>query len=103
MAYEQFLLDGTSVTVYSHEEWFRLFSEHCWKKYQADGESTGEYCCGYHWCCNECEQRHASGCDDCVQTMIDILESFGYKIDYSDVDFDALEERIRKLYEKSRD
>ena len=35
--------------------------------------------------------------------MIDILESFGYKIDYSDVNFDALEEQIRKLYEKSRD
>lgn len=99
MPYEQLLLDGSSVTVYSPKEWFKLWSEHCYKQYEKDGELTGLYCCGYHWCCDECEMKHACGCDDCVQTMIDILESFGFKPDYSDIDFDALEERIKKMYE----
>lgn len=99
MPYEQLLLDGSSVTVYTPKEWFKLWSEHCFKQYKEDGELTGLYCCGYHWCCDECEMKHACGCDDCVQTMIDILKSFGYEPDYSDTDFDALEERIKQMYE----
>ena len=99
MAYEQLLLDGTSATVYTSKEWFDLFTEHCNKIYFERGSETGEYCCGYHWCCNECEAKICNCCADCVQTMIDILKSFGYNPDYSDTDFDALEERIRKLYE----
>lgn len=95
----QYLLDGSSVTVYSPQEWFDLFVDHCNNVYAKEGNRTGKYCCGYHWCCNECKQELSYGCADCVQTMINILESFGYKIDYSDIDFDALEERIRKLYE----
>ena len=36
MAYEQLLLDGSSVTVYTPEEWFKMWSEHCYKKYHEE-------------------------------------------------------------------
>ena len=99
MAYEQLLLDGSSVTVYSPQEWFELFTKHCNKIFFERGDRTGEYCCGFHWCCNECEQKHSCGCADCVQTMIDILKSFGYEPDYSDINFKRFERRVRALYE----
>ena len=99
MAYEQMLLDGSCVTVYSKQEWFDLFVKHCNEICEERGGRTGEYCCGYHWCCNECEAKLCNGCADCVKTIIDIYESFGGVVDYTDIDFEVFEESVRKLYE----
>ena len=42
-----------------------------------------------------------NGCADCVATIIEIYESFGYEIDRSDIDFDNFEKRARELYESN--
>lgn len=96
---EQLLLNGKSIKVYSRKEWFDMFTEHCNKIYEERGSLTGEYCCGYHWCCNECKNEICNCCADCVQTIIDIYESFGYQIDTSDIDFDSFEKKAREIYE----
>lgn len=98
---EQLLLAGSVIKIYSRQEWFDMFVEHCNKIYKERGNDTGEYCCGYHWCCNECEAKLCNCCADCAQTIIDIYESFGYKIDQSDIDFDEFEKRVRELYESN--
>lgn len=98
---EQLLLNGETVKIYSPQEWFDMFVEHCDKIYEERGSGTGEYCCGFHWCCDKCKQELCNGCADCVQTMIDIYESFGYQIDRSDIDFDDFEKRARELYESN--
>ena len=98
---EQLLLNGDIVKIYSSKEWFDMFVEHCNKIYEDRGSETGEYCCGYHWCCNECKAKLCNGCADCVQTIIDIYESFGYQIDRSDIDFEKFEKRARELYESN--
>ena len=101
MSYEQLLLNGESITIYTEKEWFELFTNYCQKIYEERGDETGEYCCGYHWCCDECEQKYCCGCEDCVQTIIDIAKSFNIEIDRSDIDFEAFEERIKKCYENN--
>ena len=101
MPYEQLLLNGESITVYTEKEWFDMFANYCQKNYEERGSLTGEYCCGCHWCCSECEQKHCCGSQDCAQTIIDIAKSFNIEIDRSDIDFEAFEERIKKHYENT--
>lgn len=101
MPYEQLLLNGKTITIYTEKEWFELFTNYCQKIYEERGDLTGDYCCGYHWCCDECEQKHCCGCEDCVQTIIDIAKSFNIEIDRSDINFEKFEERIKKYYENS--
>lgn len=98
---EQLLLNGDVVKIYSQKEWFDMFTEHCNDIYFKRGDKTGEYCCGYHWCCDKCKQEIGNGCADCVATIIEIYESFGYEIDRSDIDFDNFEKRARELYESN--
>lgn len=99
---EQILLDGTTIKVYSYQEWFEMFSKYCYGKYESDGQVTGQYCCGYHWCCNVCRQKHQCGCDDCVQTIVDILEEHNVTIVTSDLDFESWENKAKALYEEKR-
>lgn len=94
---EQLLLNGDIVKIYSSKEWFDMFTEHCNKIYEERGSMTGEYCCGYHWCCNECKGELCYGCADCVATIISILEENGVEIDYSNLDFDYWERKARDL------
>ena len=98
---EQLLLNGDIVKIYSPKEWFDMFVEHCNKIYEKEGHFNGKYCCGFHWCCKECRNEICNGCADCVQTIIDIYESFGYQVDRSDIDFDKFEKRVRELYESN--
>lgn len=76
-----------------------MFAEHCHKIYEERGDTTGEYCCGYHWCCDECKGELCNGCADCAATIIEIYKSFGFEIDRSDIDFDNFEKRAKELYE----
>ena len=95
--YEQLLLNGQSITVYSFQEWFDMFVKHCNKIYFERGDSTGEYCCGYHWCCDECEQELCNGCADCVATIVKILKEHDIKIITSDIDFEKWEKLAEEL------
>lgn len=97
---EQLLLNGEIVKIYSPKEWFDMFTEHCNKIYFERGSFTGEYCCGFHWCCNECENKICNCCADCAATIIAIYKSFGYQIDRSDIDFERFEKKAKKLYEQ---
>lgn len=100
MSYSQILLNGKEITVYSEKEWFDLFTAYCEEIYHEKGESTGIYCCGYHWCCDECKCQLNHGCQDCVQTIIDIAESLDINIDRSDLNFQKFEEMVYKAYKK---
>ena len=102
MSYKQMLLNGKTITICSEKEWFDKFVKYCEKIYHKRGELTGEYCCGYHWCCDECEQKHCCGCQDCVQTIIDIAESLGIMIDRSNLNFKKFEEKVEKAYEERK-
>lgn len=95
--YKQLLLNGSEATVYSFKEWFDMFVEHCNKIYFERGERTGEYCCGYHWCCDKCKQQLCNMCADCVATIVQILNDNGVTIYTSDIDFNKWEERAEKL------
>jgi len=95
------LFGGEPTPIYTKKEWLDMFVEHCNKIYEERGGKTGEYCCGYHWCCDECKMKLCNGCADCVATIIKIYESFGYEIDSSDIDFDNFEQRARELYESN--
>ena len=49
------LFGGKPIEIHTEQEWFDAFVEHCNKIYFEKGDKTGLYCCGYHWCCDECE------------------------------------------------
>lgn len=97
---EQILLDGSVQKVYSKDEWISMCGEYFDKIFEEKGDMTGLYCCGYHWCCDECVQEICRGCADCALTMYKIYESFGYEVDRSDLDFAKFENRTKELYEK---
>ena len=98
---EQILLDGSVEKIYSKKEWLHMFADHCQKILDERGEYTGEYCCGYHWCCDKCKCELCEGCLDCAATMYEIYESFGHTVDRSNLDFDKFEERAKELYESN--
>ena len=91
-------------TDYQVRKWTRKYVEYCDRICQERGSSfTGEYCCGYHWCCDKCKQTLCNGCADCVHTIKQIARELQIKIDYSDFDFEKLERRIREAYEKYKE
>lgn len=100
MSYKQILLNDKTITIYSEKEWFDKFVKYCDKIYNKRGQLTGEYCCGYHWCCDKCETNLCCGCADCVQTIIDIAKTLDIYIDRSDLNFQKFEDYVRKSYER---
>lgn len=66
----------------SKHEWREKFNKHC---ISMMGDYEPYYCCGYHWCCNECYCMFEDGCMDCVITIEMILQRNGYRIDYENV------------------
>lgn len=93
------LFGGEPIEIHTAQEWFDAFNEHCNKIHEERGIYNGEYCCGYHWCCDECECKLCNGCADCVQTIKDILEKNDIKIDYNDFDFEYWERKAKEVYE----
>ena len=85
-------------TDYQVRKWTKKYVEYCDHVYQERGAYTGEYCCGYHWCCDECKQTLCKGCADCVHTIKQIARELQIKIDYFDFDFEKLERRIYEAY-----
>ena len=90
-------------TAYQVRKWTKKYIEYCNQVYQERGDYTGEYCCGYHWCCDECRHTLCNGCADCVHTIKRIGRELGINIDYLDFDFDKLECRIHEAYKKRKD
>lgn len=87
---------------YPFSKWFRKFVDHCNKLYSKYSEMDGRYCCGYHWCCDECDMRLCNGCADCARTMVEIYRSYGLEVNTNDRDFEKFEETVRKLYERDK-
>ena len=85
-------------TDYQVRKWTKEYVEYCSHIYQERGDSTGEYCCGYHWCCDECRHSLCDGCADCVHTIKNIARKLGIKINNLDFDFDKQERRIQEAY-----
>ena len=83
-------------------KWTKKYKIHCEKIYHEEGDMNGSYCCGYHWCCNECECKLHNGCADCVHTIKTIAKELGIKINYLDYDFKKIEEEIKKTYYASK-
>ena len=84
------------------QKWTKLYKKYCEKIYDERGGNTGEYCCGYHWCCDECYGTLQNGCSDCVHTIKQIAKELGIEIDYNNFDFEKIEKEIEKAYERSR-
>ena len=93
---------GPTYSDYQVRKWTKKYVEYCNSVYQDRGDSTGEYCCGYHWCCDECRQTLCKGCADCVHTIKQIARELQIEIDYSDFDFENLEWRIFEAYARSK-
>ena len=85
-------------TDYQVRKWTKKYVEYCNRVFDERGDSTGEYCCGYHWCCDECRQTLCNGCADCVHTIKKIVRELQIKIDYFDFGFEKLERRIYEAY-----
>ena len=84
------------------QKWIRKFTKHCDEIYLKEGDLTGHYCCGYHWCCDKCYGKFMRGCRDCVATIEDILTKHYGAIDYEDYDFEKWEKLAYDLYIKCR-
>ena len=84
------------------QKWIRKFTAYCDKIYEERGSISGVYCCGYHWCCNECYCKFAKGCRDCVATIEEILKKHHIAIDYSNYDFYEWEKLAYALYAKKK-
>lgn len=91
------LFGGKPTEIHTKDEWFEAFTRYCDQIHEEQGEMTGAYCCGYHWCCNQCEMNLCCGCADCVATIVSILEENGIYIDYNDFDFEYWERRAEQL------
>lgn len=91
------LFGGKPTEIHTKEEWFEAFTKYCNEIYDREGDSTGKYCCGYHWCCDKCEMNICCGCADCVATIVSILEENGIEIDYNNFDFEYWERRAEEL------
>ena len=85
-------------TDYQVRKWTKKYVEYCDRVYHERGAYSREYCCGCHWCCDECGCRLCRGCADCVHTIKQIAKKLQIKIDYSDFDFDKQERRIYEAY-----
>lgn len=85
-------------TAYQIKKWTKKYVEYCNRVYEECGGSTGEYCCGYHWCCDECRATLCNECADCVHTIKKIARELQIEIDYLDFDFEKLERRIYEAY-----
>lgn len=71
--------------------WYKKFVEWCQEEYNKYGSLQGRFCCGYEWCCDLCKQGKMCGCEDCAETIINILEENNILIDYNDYDFEKWE------------
>lgn len=89
-------------TDYQIRKWTKKYNEYCNRVFDERGDASGVYCCGYHWCCDECRMTLCNGCRDCVHTVKQIARDLQIKIDYSDFDFEKFERRIYEAYAKSK-
>ena len=87
---------------YQKRKWFNKFAQYCQDIYEEKGSLTGLYCCGYHWCCDECYGTLCNGCRDCVKTMKTILKEHNVFIDYNDYDFAKWERIAKETYYKAK-
>ena len=83
-------------------EWTKAFVERCNEIYFKEGDMYGTFCCGYHWCCEECEMKLCNCCADCVYVIKKLLKRYGIQIDYNDYDFDKWERLAREAYEQRK-
>ena len=104
MKKQETLIDLDSIPKVKNNKgtWFKKFEKYCWDKYEKEGDKTGCYCCGYHWCCNECFCSSQSGCADCVLTIKTILLNNGIEIDYNDYDFEKWENLAYEAWKKGK-
>ena len=72
------------------EKWKKCFRKWAEKEYDEKSSLYGRFCCGYEWTCEFCGQEKMEGCQDCVDVIIDILETKTL-IDYTDYDFEKWE------------
>lgn len=90
-------------TDYQVRKWTKKYVEYCEGVYHKRADYTGEYACGFHWCCEDCMRIYFKGCTDCVHTIKKIARQLKIKIDYSDFDFEKLERQICKAYRDSKE
>lgn len=79
-------------------KWTKKYKEYCEKIFREKGDFSGLYCCGYHWCCDECLCRLENGCADCIYTIKTLARRFGILIDYNDYDFEKFEKKVAERY-----
>lgn len=71
--------------------WYNKFVDYANKEYLLNGDSHGRFCCGCDWCCDRCLMEKMDACEDCVDTILDILKENNVLIDYLDFDFEKWE------------
>lgn len=71
--------------------WYNKFVDYANNEYLLNGDSHGRFCCGCDWCCDRCLMEKMDACEDCVDTILDILKENDVLIDYLDFDFEKWE------------
>lgn len=77
--------------------WYNQFVDYANKEYQEKGDMNGRFCCGYDWCCEKCLMEKMEACEDCVDTILDILKENNVLIDYLDFDFEKWEKMAKEM------
>ena len=76
-------------------KWETKFKEYLNREYEDKADTTGRFCCGYDWLCEYCKQEKMNGCDDCFDTIIELLKDNDVEIDYYDYDFENWERKAK--------
>lgn len=82
------------------KKWYDGFVDYANYEYFEMGDSHGRFCCGYDWCCEKCKMEKESACEDCVDTIIEILKENNVLIDYLDFDFKKWEDLANAKYKE---
>lgn len=80
--------------------WYNKFVDYANNENLLNGDLNGRFCCGYDWCCEKCKMEKLSACEDCVDTIIDILKENNVLIDYLDFDFEKWENIAKEKYKE---
>ena len=80
--------------------WYKKFVDYANNENLLNGDLNGRFCCGYDWCCEKCKMEKLSACEDCVDTIIDILKENNVLIDYLDFDFEKWEKIAKEKYKE---
>lgn len=80
-------------------KWYNAFEKYCLEKHKNEGETNGNFCCGYMNICDLCEMKK-TGFSQCVSIIKETLTKNNIKINYKDFDFEKWVNMAEKILEK---